>query len=729
MKSKALICGTLAAAVAMTTFAGCITDNEKDMKQTVATVNITKSANLDESLKPYAEAIGDDNIVKRELIAAFINTGANYVNSGYSYAETFNLLVDSLVANAVVTQYSILYVLNEKVNSGDITFADYKAKSTETEKLEYLLGGANSDGVRTAKYTLYSSLNALLDSYETQYLTEGDDYTGTDTRTTPGNVDTTKEDYVPLGENGELDYYIYTGYGDYLLENAGEYEPQDGTTKISRRKAYSTFISYLKSNFLLSEEDEDTIDVLSLSYVKDEYVSQLQQSVIEEFNDLYNDNQEKLINTVENGVYTYIKDKYDNANDGLLTEQGNTYNTSSTFETALNNISDTSFVLYAPNTEGDTEYDENPQSDTYGTYGTYGFVYNILLPFSTVQQSRLDAIQSALEGDLITQSKFYQDRNELLRGIVTTDQRSAWFNGTTDYSFDAAETDLSYFDNGNSDRHYLFFENNLTKPDEYETLTNYWGRYTYNGKVTENENGSYSLVPEKLTIDDMLEEFAAYIDFVLGEGSVEYHAGDTINGGTTADDFVAYYNTKDFTNNGDEEEIDYSKLVYATGKINLTQTDKDDMFVEDTDRYKAMAAVNELQFAYTTDTAILSEYLGYSISAYETSYIKEFEYAAQQALRMGVGAFKVCAGDYGWHLIYVVDAFETAGGEVYSPEWTAERIEAEGTFENKFYEWIKDSTLSGEVSAKRSAIIKTFMDGTTVTKYENTYADLLEIEG
>ena len=153
------------------------------------------------------------------------------------------------------------------------------------------------------------------------------------------------------------------------------------------------------------------------------------------------------------------------------------------------------------------------------------------------------------------------------------------------------------------------------------------------------------------------------------------------------------------------------------------------MYVATSDRYKAMAAVNELQFAYTTDTGILSQYLGYSISAYETSYIKEFEYAAQQALRMGTGTFKVCAGDYGWHLIYVVDAFSFDGGEVYKPSWTKERIETEGTFENKFYEWIKESTLSNEVSTKRSEIIQLYSNDNTVTKYENAYKDLLEIEG
>ena len=719
MKSKKLICGAVAVAITMTaTFTGCVTINEKDMKQTIATVDITKSADLGD-LATYSSAITEDVIVKRELVAAFINAGSSYISAGYSYAETFNLLVESLIANSAVTQYTILYVLKEKTEAGEVTLEEYNAKDGEAAKLEYLLGGEDSEGVKMAKYSLYSSLNSLLDSYETDYLGHHHSSSGTDTRTTPGNVDTAKEDYLPLNEDGTLDYYVYTGYGDYLLENAGEYEAQDGTTKNTRRKAYSTFVSYLKSNYLLTEEDKDTTDILALTYVQDEYVSQLQQSVIEEFSDMYNEAQQAIIDdTDENGVYTFIKDKYDGV-DGLYTEQSKTYSSTSTFETALNNISDTSFVLYAPDTTNDT-------TEIDGTYGTYGFVYNILLPFSTAQQIELNAAQSSLESGIITDSDYYVRRNELLANITTTDQRSAWFNGTTDYSFNANEAGLDYYGK-DSGRDYLFFENNLTKPEQYETLENYIGLYSYNGSVSENTDGSYKLVANKLYIDDMLGEFEAYLEYVLGGDKVEIYAGDSLSGSTT--DFTGYYGITDFTKEGDEKEIDYSKFVYATGKVNLENTSKEDMYVATSDRYKAMAAVNELQFAYTTDTGILSQYLGYSISAYETSYIKEFEYAAQQALRMGTGTFKVCAGDYGWHLIYVVDAFSFDGGEVYKPSWTKERIETEGTFENKFYEWIKESTLSNEVSTKRSEIIQLYSNDNTVTKYENAYKDLLEIEG
>ena len=151
------------------------------------------------------------------------------------------------------------------------------------------------------------------------------------------------------------------------------------------------------------------------------------------------------------------------------------------------------------------------------------------------------------------------------------------------------------------------------------------------------------------------------------------------------------------------------------------------MFVKDSAAYKAMSAVNELQYAYTTDTAVLSDYIGYAVSAYDTDYIPEFEYAAQAAVDEGAGTIYVCAGDYGWHIIYVTATFDTAGGAVYGDDvnWTTEYVLKEGTFQNLYYNWIKDSTLSDVTSARRSVINQQFGGDDTVTTYEDTYKDLL----
>ena len=148
----------------------------------------------------------------------------------------------------------------------------------------------------------------------------------------------------------------------------------------------------------------------------------------------------------------------------------------------------------------------------------------------------------------------------------------------------------------------------------------------------------------------------------------------------------------------------------------------------DTTQYKAMSAVNELQFAYTTDTGVLSNYIGYTVSAYDTSYIKEFEYAAKAAVNEGAGAFTVCAGDYGWHLIYVTYAFDLNGGKVNGETIDWSRIKIEGTFENLFFEWIKSNDLSNVTSTRRSKIISDFNKDSTVVKYQDRYQDLLDLD-
>lgn len=704
MKSKKLICAAVAATIALSaTLSGCTlisTINEEDMKQVIATVNISQSENLEsEGLGAAASAIGTTEIVKRDLIASYLNVGYSYVQSGMSYADVFKSLVNSLTSNAIITQYATLYLLSMPEYSSVVSVFNDESK-TEVQKYEALLARVDevtgSNTVLLAEYGFLSGINSSLDSIEEGIIDGEDKTTGSDTRTTPSGVDTEVEDYLPLTANGELNYGVYTGFDGYLLNDAGLYQEDaiEGTTKNTRRKAYSKFVSTLKSNHLI-DKDDDTTDVLSISYMQDEKLSRLQQQVINVYYDEFSEQQEDMIKQKdENGVYTFLQSKYED----LYDNQKISNSTVSSFETAMGNLSDTSFVLYAPATAG-----------TEG--GTYGYVYNILLPFNAVQNVEIESGSTEVD--------YYFRRKGLLEEITATDQRSAWFNGATEYAFDASQTSLEYYGK-TAGRDYLFFENNLTDNSRYEELDKYIGMYSYNGCVSENKDGSYSLVPNKLDVNGMLDEFVAYVNFVLGDTSASWQLNSHYNV-TSPDD---YYKDASAT----VKEIDYSRFVYATGSVSNLNASKLDALNKETRQYKAMAAVNELQYAYTTDTSVLSQYIGYTVSAYSTNYIKEFEYAAKEAIKHGVGSFSVCAGDYGWHLIYVTDTFSTAGGEVYAnATWTADRVETEGTFENIFYTWLKDSVLTNVTSNKRSFIIERFGGDATVKLYEETYKDLLEL--
>ena len=724
MKSKKIICAAVAVAMVMgaASFAGCIvTNTEEDIKQTIATVNIANNKSFKEKFGDYASAINEEVFIKRDMITAYYSVYYQYADQVGSAGALFDLIKDNLVSNAVVTQYATVSLLEDGVKSGKLSLDEFKSKQSETEKYEYIINGVSEDGVKKAKYNVCYIINNTLDSLEKDIIKEDkkDDYTGSGTRATPSGIDSLKEDYIP--EN----YGVYTGYDGYLLDNAGdEYEPVEGTNRNYRRQAYAEFIGRLQTNYLISSKDAETTDVMELTYVQDSYVSMLEQVLIEEFNEKYEKQQEEIISELEgegdDAIYTYVQDKYNIE----LAKQEKEYASASDFETAMGGISDTKFILYSPSTESDTQ-------EIDGTYGTYGYVYNILLPFSSTQNIELKTLQGYRDNDIIDESGYFAARNKLLKNILTTDQREAWFNGEKEYSFNAEEYNkdkegaqkLAYYDGGKDTRNYLFFENNLTRKDKYETLDRYVGLYSYNGKVEKNENGSYKLIPEKLGIDDMLAEFSAYINYVLGGGNhVDYNAGDALNASKT--NFDEYYQTTDFTKAADDKEIDYSKLVYATGKVNFKEAAKEKMFAETSNRYLAMSAVNELQYAYTTDTGVLSQYIGYTVSAYDTSYIKEFEYAAQTAIRSGAGTFKVCAGDYGWHLIYVTDSFSFEGGANYTPEFNKANVEAEGTFENRFYNWVKDSALSSETGKRQAAILKDFNTDEAVKVYKDAYKDL-----
>lgn len=720
MKSKMLVCGALAAALTMSVvFSGCgnATRNREDMNQVIATVDISNSANLEsEGLSSYVSAIeSSTDIIKRDLVASYYNVGYSYVQSGMDTAQVFELLVDALTTTSVVVQYSTLKLISMKVQEGDgfsfDSYIDTLGKEGEIAALEYLLKGetqesedGESDRVLLAKYTLYSSINSSLDSLEESIIDEKDGTSSsTDTRTTPVGADVESEDYLPLNSDGTLNYGIYTGYAGYELGDCGAYSDDavEGTTKSTRRLAYASFISSLKANFLVGD-DEDARDVLAISYINEEYLSQLQQQVINEYYERYEEEQEKLIDSVDSdGVYTFLAERYQRDFD----DQSVANSSHDDFESSMSSLSDTSFILYAPATDG-----------TDG--GTYGYIYNILLPFSEAQNVNIDNTN--------TTAAYYYSRKAILDDIVATDQRSAWFNGAEDYSFDASQSDIDYYGKAEG-RDYLFFENNLTDTERYADLEKYDGRYSYNGSVSENEDGSYSLIPAKLTVDDVLSELESYVEYVMGGDTVTINKLDSYN----VADYTDYYteDTKDLPDR--LKQIDYSKFVYATGKVDLGVTSLSsfltDMFVKDSAAYKAMSAVNELQYAYTTDTAVLSDYIGYAVSAYDTDYIPEFEYAAQAAVDEGAGTIYVCAGDYGWHIIYVTATFDTAGGAVYGDDvnWTAEYVLKEGTFQNLYYNWIKDSTLSDVTSARRSVINQQFGGDDTVTTYEDTYKDLL----
>lgn len=732
MKKKSVVGVLLASSIAVAaSFTGCSlvsSNSDADMKQCIATVNISNAEGTDafdsELISNYKTAVGTTEIYKDELIAYYLNAGISYVNSGYTYEQVFNMLVDGLVENAVITQYSIMYLLDYKAGTGSAAtvLEEYNSKSTYAEKLQYLLTDSSYDDpekdIKIAKYTLYKSLNDSLDSYEQAILEEKDSTAGTETHDIPDGVDAEVDDYYPAKSDTDksLDYKVYTGYPGNQLADSGAYKDDalEGTNRVSRTEAYNNFISTLITNNLVNPETDDLLDVeTGISYINDEYVAQLENRVINKYYDLYEKEQESKL--TDDGKYLYLASVYKSLVDSQQLSAD-----ASGFTSTMDSLSDTSFILYSPSTDGG---------------GTFGYVYNILLPFSARQSANLKTLQTLYADDTEEsgyKADYYIERNKLMKKIITTDQRGAWFNGATDYSFKADDEGWvageKYYAGKDNDRNYLFFKNNLINDSQYKPLDKYIGQYSYNGKVYELEDGGYRLIPDRLTIDDILAEFKDYVDFVLGGDKVKFTDYDPATGN---EGYYTSLTAENLYSDSQKKEIDYGKFIYAEGEVELPENNaafKVDMFRKDSVQYKALSAVNELQYAYTTDTAILSKYLGYSVNIGDsTGYIKEFECAAQKAIDKGPGSFNVCAGDYGWHLIYVTNTYTSEGGEVYSEaNWEA-NTEVDGTFENLFYEWVKSQNISEISSIRRTQIMTQFNKEETVTKNQSTYQDLLDL--
>ena len=715
MKDKHLIkkLGMLLLALGFTFGAtGCdfiVPDSVKDLNQTVATVDITdvmaKDTQFTASVTQEVDALIQNNalstsIPKRDLVASFMSVGYQYVNQyGMSYEQAFNILMDGLSSRKIMTQYVVAHYIqkrpadaksfetfkNEELAKADETEKKLLAKYPEVLTMKYYLtdyGKTDETSMKPyfeAVYGLKKSLNGTLDSTEQNYVkAEEHNHSHDDSRTMPTGANTEKTDYLPM-KDGKLDYDVYTGRN--TADSCGVYERIQGSSTYSRMNAYNSVLSNLQGYGLISKE-EDTSSITKLEYYYQELSSSLGQALINKYNE---ELEAEAIADLQADNYAYVTNKYNE----ILDSQTNAY-TGRTgaegFKSALDSVSDSSFLLYG--------------------LKDYGFVYNILLPFSDAQSSRYSAIKSkGLSDDAV-----FNARKEILKEVVGKDLRSAWFceDEAEHYAYEAT---ADYYGAVAGQNAYLFFEDNFINTDKYEKLDHYLGQYPYQGTAKLNEDNEYEFKAKEFTIDQFITEMESYINYAVG-GSV---AQGSAQAGYEASNAKTVYTNAD-------KVVDYSKFVYYKGQVALTQTSPDDYFNPETDAYKALSAVNELMFAFSTDTGCLNTYMGYAVQADKTSFVSEFEYASQMVVKEGVGAYAVAPSDYGWHIIYCAYKFD--GGAVYAG-FDSTEVETEGTFSNLFYESLKAKATTAKSSDVQTEVLRNYKDATTLNK--KAYKDLTEI--
>lgn len=744
----------MTAMLALGLFSGCslgifsdmgilVTDNQRDMQQVVAEVNLGKDkTSLEESFSLLSEELNStvadqldkvlttDEIYKRDLVAYFMSYGYNYYSENNSYSATFEQVMQDLVDRKIMSQFATVYYLNAGevlVDRDNVTIKDGYVDISGTDGMK-MNGEVSLDGylsaiegktgdeaavagysylltdaeIKYATYVIMVSVNSAIDTYEEDYIKAEDETTSsTETRTTPTGANTLPDGYYPTKEDGSIDYAIYTGANS--ASECGEYEKKEGSTSYTRSRAYAQFIHALRENYLIGEDEKDVTDVTVLSYFTTELKSQLEQMLINKFYATlaYKAAQAMSATTLQESYQTLLN-----------SQEASTE--SSSFTTTMDSLSDTSFVVYSP---------ENRK---------FGFVYNILLPFNTNQTKLLDSIRYT-DGT----KEYYAARNTnagLLSSVEAKDQRASWFNGSEDYSFEATgDYYKNAYNSAEGKTNYLFFKDSYV--ENGEGIERYAGKYPFNGTAEKKDDGTYKLTYNLLDIDGFIDEMESYVGYVTENSSVasgKYYSGtlDNLAQWNAADkESSTFYSvTADYFPKDANGVIDQSANIYYKGSVSNLGFTADGALDKTTNSYKVISAVNELMFAYSTDTGCLNSYLGYSIAAKEeaTSYVAEFEYAAQQAVNdgAGVGNYYVVATDYGWHIIYV--SFVYTGGEVYGGFDYNER-NTEGTFSYYFYQSKKTSTVTEYGNNKETMIRYNANNDTVVTLHKDRYEDLLNI--
>lgn len=521
----------LSVTAVLSVFTACnlvTTVQDRDMSQVVATVNIS-STTSDEDLKGK---LNDDKIYKRDLIAGYMSYGYQYVTSSsynYTTSQAYQVVLDNLVSNKVVTQLA-RYELAKDDDSITLKYTDDGGTGLENSYAKHLESYLTEYEIKNAIYLVRSSVNSMVTTFEDDddetEDTEDETYTA---RTTP-TVDEDDDDETEeeLKERKATEYEIQVveatlGYDEddatipeafttlksteggpsvydlnmYLYEN---YVIDFNSTK-TRKQAASELFDYLETNGLNTEGDKwsanedlrksdkdkyfdvsDPDKSLNCTYFESLLVSRLESAVIAKYED-------SLITGIEESSLS---------DDGLWQQYLVEYETQkalyrddvTSYESALEDASDTSFVLYNP-------------------YDGYGYVSNLLIGFSD-ELSALLSDYSAKAG--VTDRDIIEYRANLLNYLEASDQRKTWVQ--SNYG--------TYSEDGDGVGTFTFGDDYRTST--LDTVANFIGTVKAvdkDGTVTEDDNGvkttawKYSEVTAtKLSFTDF---YTTYVQPLLGD--------------------------------------------------------------------------------------------------------------------------------------------------------------------------------------------------------------------
>jgi hypothetical protein len=503
MKKK-LMSVMLVIALAISTFGGCdliSTDTERDMAQVVATVTTGEN---------YS-----DDILKRDLVALFNSTGYYYVqNYGKTYAETYELLITSLIERKITLQEAKRYYTTS-VNPQGLTDIEKYLEKWEIEK---------------SRYDVKVSVNELLDSFEKsiiENLAANDEDTDTvdetylkwegykeTLRTVPTSADAEDEEEIADED------YLTDKYTKYSI-NLSSISEVKGSTAETRKKAYKKMVTAIKYYNLLGDTVFTNFE--GSDFFKDEFKSQMEQALLTKYIDYIKDQvtldtdkatENPAITLYYNDILQTYQDIYD--------KQKEDYTASvSDYKTALEALTKDTYLLYNP-------------------YENYGFVYNILIPFDTAQTYAYNLMKKLTyvenDGGLSSADQLRIKRKSLLKDVTGSDLRASWI--TNGYNFDLDT---------------LLFEDKMyTDTDLYKGYP-FNGTVVDNGTVTKDGDTVYKINSKKQNITEIVENefmglFGTDVTLLKDNTTNFYTEKDP-----TKDDFYYLYTGK--VNNNSEETL------------------------------------------------------------------------------------------------------------------------------------------------------------------------------
>lgn len=667
------------AALALSSFAGCgliTTNTEKDLGQTVASVQIS-------------ESVEAENVLKKEMRSAYMSYGYYYVSYyGYTESQTYALILDSLLSNRVVIQkarielgelYNKLLSGSEKAdtefktnflndavgnvsNEGTKIAIDYKSGDIETLAkflTEYEIAQIN--------YEVKKNVNSVIDSYDTDDDDEDDEvedetftarasaYVEPEEQTdeyelkkvTPTDYDYKVAD-VTINEGWEVLKGKYDNMRDL---NKAVYDKYEIDLSGTRKKALSKAIKSLKKNGLISEDESynfasDADKVLKYSYFAELLKSQYESAVVAKYEASLRDSVEnKLTDDAlwEQYVIDYEQQKFNYANDR------------SAYETALDEADADTFVICNP-------YDGEK----------YGYVANLLIGF-TDEQADLLSEYSSKAG--VTAADISAYREALLQKLVAKDQRETWAQSNYGTYSDGAVTFESK---------YFASENSVGKLGSFigEVIGASSTTAENDDKVEETKWSFKNLVAKAIPFDTFVSEYLSGLGI---------------------------------------EKLIYDGTSAKVGSVSLA--DFDDI----------KARFDDLIYAFSTDPGSLGKYYGYTYSPVNSAstYVEEFANAAKAVVEAGKGAYTIVATDYGYHVMLCTKVIDGSSADEYIPgdavkgkDKFIDELKKEGTFANEYYTTKFDSICDNEVSKIANQLINDYKK--KVTKYRDAYSDLIE---